>query len=187
MNMQMKRSNLVACTCWHCSAMLTDSSVTLRLHKSNTEVKLNSNVVYIKQMLPLFFVYLLFNRACRWNLSSSFVQLADICVLHTEMYSETFGGLWCFFFKEGCGGGEWLTCAALWKRHWNTNVLVIFIHRQNMYRSGRGWWWCVLITSYLGSKSKYSSSLESRAVAMRVWCDNGGGWGWGGAERILQH
>lgn len=68
--------------------MLMCSAVTLQPHKSITEVKLNSNVVYIKQMLPLFFVYLLFQ-----ILESGFSScIMDIDVSYTEAYSVPFKG-----------------------------------------------------------------------------------------------
>lgn len=71
--------------------MLMCSAVTLQPHKSITEVKLNSNVVYIKQMLPLFFVYLLFTDFAV-GILVLFMQLMDIYVSHTEAYSVPFEG-----------------------------------------------------------------------------------------------
>lgn len=72
--------------------MLMCFAVTLQPHKSITEVKLNSNVVYIKQMLPLFFVYLLLQILPLESQFSLFVQLMDIDVSYTEAYSVPFKG-----------------------------------------------------------------------------------------------
>lgn len=91
MNMQMKSSNLVACTCWHCMAMLMRSAPALQPHKSSAEVKLNSNAVWIEQMLPFFFVHRLL-QILPLESRLFFLQLMDIDRSRTEAYSGLLKG-----------------------------------------------------------------------------------------------
>lgn len=159
MNMQIKSSNLVACTCWHCTTMLMCSSVTLQLHKSITEVKLNSNVVYIKQMLPLFFVYLLFYRICYWNLSSPYMQLVDIYVSYTEVYLELFKGS---VFKEmvymNCTLKEAFFFLFIAERQ---RILILMHKRPSFIKEMHTWAWQLATENFCGKDTAEYTLIQT--------------------------
>lgn len=82
---------------WHAPAdtarpCLRRSAPALQPHKSSAEVKLNSNVARIEQMLPFFFVHLLFQILPLESRLSFFVQLMDIDASHTETHSVLLKG-----------------------------------------------------------------------------------------------